>query len=381
MSTDVGLTLDPWFLAEPRDDLLRRAAGEIAPDRIILPIVTGPLNRVRRFGNSPGQRFATSGGWHFSPDLRRYDSTRIRPRVAAWCRSRDILPRLLERIGASAPRCIFRVDVNAAAASLDSNAVARRRSAWGDERRDLPACACNPDLRELLRCTLDDLTRFEPAGFEIAGFDTDPPRDPPDHRWNSDAESLLDLCFCESCRQTAAAGGVNADSAARSVQVEFARSLDPESPGKASLLDEPAIAAYLHARRCDCAAWLQRLVDRFDRYAFFVFDPSIPSFRGRQSPAEPNVIARARFGSPRRPSWDAFPSDASHAADLAGWALPVGRSHFADGAEFVRVVSLCFTLGVRLLDFEDLYESPVDALTWLRQALRYARRQEIAPSR
>ena len=61
-----------------------------------------------------------------------------------------------------------------------------------------------------------------------------------------------------------------------------------------------------------------------------------------------------------------------------GWraqAMPTGWPAFRQAAEVVQSVKVTLDRGVEIFDFEELTENPVEAYTWVRQAVRFARRE------
>jgi hypothetical protein len=57
-----------------------------------------------------------------------------------------------------------------------------------------------------------------------------------------------------------------------------------------------------------------------------------------------------------------------------GVTLPVWRPTIAQAGDLVRVVSTAAKAGVTFFDFEGTDEAPGEAITWLKQAVRFARR-------
>ena len=55
-------------------------------------------------------------------------------------------------------------------------------------------------------------------------------------------------------------------------------------------------------------------------------------------------------------------------------ALAVWRPAFREAAELVRLVAEAVGLGISAIDFEGLTEAAPEAVTWLKQAVRFARR-------
>ena len=165
--SEFGLVLPPWNHSQEPDGLLDRVLGEVGIDHLSVPAVTGEVAQFRLSSLPQPPLFYSEGGWHFPPEARLYASTGCRPRVARYLGSRDPVGRLCEYAGRQRLSVYFRVDLPAVRSLVEQNVGLRCRSAWGDELPSFGPCVCNPDFRELLRATLLDLTRYEPAGFTL----------------------------------------------------------------------------------------------------------------------------------------------------------------------------------------------------------------------
>jgi hypothetical protein len=339
MAAQFGIVLPLWSYAADGGVLLDRAAGEVGLDHVTVPVVTGPQAAFRLYCDAEKPHFHTVGGWHFPPTAKCYALAGVRPARAAWCGAADYLGRLQEHAGRLSLRLVLRVDVRAVPALVEHEPHLCQRNAWGQEVPSAGACACNPVVRELLRATLEDLRRYQPAAYELVEFAPDMAIDRAATRplaWNAPLRRLADVCFCASCRQTAERAGIDADAAGRSVRVQIERGLGDRPPET-----NPVVNEYIAARTADTSAWLAAVAasDQDRRYL--------------------TRLAR-------------FPEGPSAATD--GLTLPVWRPAFAEAAALVRTVADAVGSGGRFFDFEGLDEAPPDAVTWLKQAVRFARR-------
>jgi hypothetical protein len=189
--------------------------------------------------------------------------------------------------------------------------------------------------------------------------------------WNPAARVLLDVCFCSACRAIAEQAGVDPQQVARSVRVHVDR-LSACPPMSADCVEDDTIQAYRSSRATDCAGWLTRLGEAISaRRLYLVHEVGVPLPYSADLPMQ----RLARLPT------DSVPPD-EHIADLrqpvelrpAGWIVPVGRPTFDSAAPLVRLISEAVAAGVRYFDFEGLPTAPSEAVTWLKQAVRFARR-------
>lgn len=377
--SDFGLVYPLWTDPQAPGILLDRAVGEIGFDHLTLPVVTGPRERFRCAPADPPHTFATEGGWHFTPEAENYRGGPLRPRAARWFGKRDLLGRLCEYAGARDVALLVRVDLRAVGALVEHEPHLRTRDAWGDDVVSAGACPSNPDLRELLRATLDDLQRYAPAGFQLADWIPDLPINrhlPRPLDWHPLVRRLLDICFCTACRQAAASAGIDPDQAARSVRVHIERLLTQSRDHRdAAVSSDPVLEAYVQARLRDTAAWLGRLSEAgaVKRWSLLC-DPQVHESTGpflAESTLVPVLRTDRLSGTLDEQELSRL---ACAGAPPCGLALPVWRPFFDQPDQFVRVVTEVTRAGVTFFDFEGLDEAPDEAFTWLRQAVRYARR-------
>ncbi|MEW6198993.1 MAG: hypothetical protein AB1601_10070 [Planctomycetota bacterium] len=374
MPPSFGMVMGPWNDAADGRVGLERAAGEAGLDHVTVLAVSGPLVQWRLDEHSETPLFVTEGGWHFPPTAKLYAGVGLRPVRARWLGSGDPLEGLCRQAERLGLRVVVRVD-GLAAGVLPESAQLGRRNAWGQELATAGACPCNPAVRELIRATLDDLRRYGPADVELAD-------DGPDHAlpapvgealaWHPAARAVGAVCFCPACRQIAARAGVDPLSAARSARVLLGQ-LAREPSSSATLRDDPVLGAYLAARTADHDAWLRRLADADTQRRHLLVRPA-DAAEGR--PTSLDVVLRWTAGTTGAPGGTAGPTIAGDLSDghIVGWSVSAWRPVFGAAAELVRWAAEATQRGATWFDFEGLDTAPPDAVTWLRQAVRYARR-------
>lgn len=397
MPAQFGLVLPLWSCAADDGALLERAAGAVGLDHVTAPAVTGPASAFRPACDPQAPHFHSAGGWHFPPAPRLYTGT-ARPLRARWAGTSDTLARLRERAARLGLRLSLRIEPLTLPALVEQWPHLARHNAWGQPIADAGPCPGNPDLRELIRATLADLARYEPAIIELGDWAPRPAAGagpPAPLTWHPGIARLAAICFCPSCRLAAGRAGIDPDQAARSARVEIERLWAASQAAEREL--DPVLAAYESAQAADWQLWLAQLAAGHRGPEHFLLAPA-------PAPAAPAPAATARAPTPSAdaPAPASAPADEpaaplprgwhmlarfaapgqlpaprgsdSHPPAPAGLALPAWRPAFSDAAELVRTVAAAAEAGVWFFDFEHLDEAPADAVTWVKQAVRYARR-------
>ncbi len=379
MSGDFGIVYPLWTDPQGPGRLLDRAVGEVGLDHLTIPVVTGPHEQFRLRPAQPPHCFHTEGGWHFPPDLTGYRGGPVKPRLARWFGKRNVLGRVCEYATGQDVALIFRIDLRAVTGLVEHESHLRTRNAWDDEVIPAGPCASNPELRELLRGTLDDVLRYEPAGFQLVDWAPDAPVDRCRRRpldWQPLARKLADVCFCPTCRHVATVAGIDPDHAARSVQVHVERLLtQPEDDDVAAKArEDEVINAYVQARWQDTTAWLRRLAEMHrGRRRYFLADAAACESVGPLLGEETFLLVLRTFGPFRTADGATFAAICS-SQKARGLTLPIWRPSVDQAGELVRQVSTVTHAGLDFIDFEGLDEAAEEAITWLRQAVRFARR-------
>ena len=184
-------------------------------------------------------------------------------------------------------------------------------------------------------------------------------------------------CFCESCRQVAVRADIDADLAARSVRVHFDRlaAQPPVNGADEAIVTDELLAAYQASRAADLNAWLAQVAEHHAcRRRFRLTELGAAGDAGDTS-AGWSPLGRT-VCSTQDPA--TFESDiARHLNETpspAALCLPVWRPLVAEAGDLVRLVNDAAAAGAGFFDFEGLHEAAPEALVWLHQAVRFARR-------
>ena len=374
MNGRYGLVYPLWCYAGGQDDLLDRALGEVGADFCTLPLVTGPLSRLTPWTERSTAMFQTRGGWHAPLHAQRATTVLKRIRQASWFGKRDILAKVLDVLRTRRLPAGARIDLRAAAALAPHGEHLAAINAWGDADPSAGACVLNDEVRELLRATLECVADLGFAGYQTVDWCVDCAANRHTGRaldWHPTVRRLLDICFCAACRQAAAEDDIDPDQVARSVRVHAERGLlNPEHDLAAAVAADELLTRYWGARTNRNDAWLDRLAAQHTTLrATHVCDTE---FFGEPASLYQRVEPLARIHEPL-PEKNADATPFWHPAKAL--TLPAWRPMFTHADDLVRFVLEAQHAGVARFEFEDLDAAPDEAITWVRQAVRFARRE------
>jgi hypothetical protein len=178
------------------------------------------------------------------------------------------------------------------------------------------------------------------------------------------------MCFCPSCRQTATIAGYDPDQAARSALVHAERAWNAAPGVENSVRADELLAAYRRVRAEANQAWLRRLMEQHASVAWFaehLCDDAV---------VLPPEMARIIHVADRPSAERLAASELQRRVpNEFGVSAPVWQPAFAEASELVAWVSDAVRRGIWHFDFRGLDEAPADTATWLRQAVRFARRE------
>lgn len=386
MAAEFGLYYPPWNYTGKPDDLLDRVAGEVGIDHVTVPVVTGEQTQFRLSRLHDEPYFHTEGGWHFPAQAALYRASGVRPRQAKWFGTRDVLDRIRKRADELGARLILRIDLPMVPGILDQASGMRYQSAWG-ELPSFGPCICNPQFRELVHAALADLRRYDPGGFELANLCLEPWQRTFAIQRLGDITQLGDaasMCFCAACRQIATMAGADAEQAARSSRAcgESLADRPPEQLGGVTPTPDDNLQAYKAARRTDCVRWLERMAEDHPGKRMVLVEPRAGVDRDLDSLVGTGWISLGR--SFRQALWVSVSiirgktknrPPLLEISGRTGLQLPVWAAAGISADGLVELVAYAAREGVRFFDFECVEESPPGVLTWLKQAVRYARRE------
>jgi hypothetical protein len=272
----------------------------------------------------------------------------------------------------------------------------RMRTAWGGELGGYGACASSPVFRELVQATVADLQGYEPDAFELdrvrAGEDELPLGIQRPPLWEGLLKYWVRTCFCPACRQTASRAGVDVSAAARVVQDfghEYARTgFTPELTEKLE-----SLGPYWNARRADLDKWIENLAQTLAPQTVYAIGEPVVDGLVKRLERDERYDARDGAGREQPPrsarphkegngvhagtgeGAEPYLAAGSEPAPIMGLIWNLFEPQTEAGDSLVRSLSHAVGLGFQFFEFERVTEMPELAVTWLKQAVRYARRQ------
>ncbi|RIK66020.1 MAG: hypothetical protein DCC65_11310 [Planctomycetota bacterium] len=375
----------PWDLTdEGPDAALARLAGELGVDGVTVAVVHPGIHELR--GRPLGGRWAFRCGAaaHFQPDAPRYAAARIRPITAAWMKSRNPLEHIARIAERERLRLRVSIDPCRGRELVERFSHAACMDLFG-EASDTRLCPSNPEVRAYIAALAEDLVSNYPVeAVELAGADFGDPS-----QARSLADSGVDLppadrvlfswCFCAACRQRAADSGVSAEAAAAVLQDRLAAAARLEMRDHATFADViagcPELAAYQRVRAESVTSLVRSVKAKCPYRVVYLLDGDLTA-----SGVDPVALADACDAL--NTSFDAghrsTELSAGHGAVLRKSVevrLTCRPPLAPDGPALVARTHEASQAGFDSITFENYGLTPEPCLDWVRQAVRYARRE------
>ena len=376
-----------WDLEdEGIDAVLDRLHGQVGATGISVATSYHSVDHLRIHAGVSSRVYRADGGIYFQPDADHYAATRIKPIVAGGIKSRNPLARIAEA-------CARRhMNLRSWTVCCHNSALVARHESMAVKNvfgviNPPRLCSANPDVRAYLRALVGDLSsnyplqavELEAALFadsahyhrhQKTGIQFGPPE-----------RLLLNLCFCESCRQAASQAGVDVEAAARSAKVRLEKVFEAGRPGAMSidnLLGEDGPIRRFCNWRLGAMAQLLAELKKSCRTKLVLYDESDRVTGESDLPVlAENVDAVLGFCySPRIEDVEATIQRLSRAKKPP--AVEAGFHAFPpvcpDAPTLVREMTRAAELGVRSVNVYNYGIMPEANLDWVRQAIRSASR-------
>jgi hypothetical protein len=377
-----------WDLVdEGIDEALDRLKGEAGVTGISLAVTYHSIEQLRPHPGVSPRTFRSPGGAQFQPVPEFYAATRIRPVVAPWLKKSNPLAAVSQGCEKRGLKLRAWTVCCHGSATVAKYPVFAMKDVFGDPSATW-MCPVNPDVREYLRALVEDLTThylFDTIELERPSF----PEKLHSHAHHKMGvalgpvgEFLYNLCFCESCRQTAKRDGVDVEAAAAAATDGLTAILsdgDLEASSRESFLSEnPDLATFVDWRCRQVTSLVASLkqaspvrvvVHRVgDRY---------------MTATDWRAVAGACDGllAPCSYSADAMASLVQEVCGDTGDMSGVELSFKActpqcpSAEAFVSAVAGAARLGVRSVDVYNYGLLPMGRMEWVRRASRYAQRE------
>jgi len=370
------------------DDVLDYLQGEMGITGLSVATSYPEIDQLRPRDAIKPRIFRSAGGVQFQPQSAHYHSTRMRPVVAAWLKKSNPLTAVAE---ACAKR---HLRLRAWHVCCDSPVTASRyagntvKNVFGDSSRRW-LCPANPDVREYLRATVEDLSEHYP--FET--IELDRLSFPSAKRGMAPLQTgidlgemgtwLTDLCFCESCRQSATREGIDVEAASQSAQATLRQLFDTgettQLPLHEFIADQPALQTYV-SWRCEQVTSLVHTIKQACRCRLVVhrkgtslreatdFTAIAQQCDGLLTSCSPleGEMLESQIGSTCQQTGDI------NRVELGLTACSPACPNYDT---LVRAMSEAARQGIRRIGIANYGLLPAPRLAWIRQATRYAQRE------
>lgn len=384
----------PWDLEdEGHGRALGRLAGEIGVDAISVGAVLDDLTEFRSREFKGARTITRRAAAHFQPSGKHYENTRLRPTAAGWMKTRNPLAKISDLAGQHSLKCRAW-----AVCCRNSHLAARQPLAacvdvFGDPI-DARLCPSNPDVREYVAALVEDLSSNYPLdGIELddLGFGGS---ERSHVRFNTGVAFgsiggigiLRDWCFCPSCRQRAQEADIDVQEVTAAVLECLGPILRGEPTGSATIGDalgeRPCLGAY-HDMRCETVRTLVQMVrKRTDKPLWL--HAAVDRFR---SGADPSILRECCDGLIVAPVDETAPILSDRVEEVVRSCggpdrIEVGTfcypPHVTDGPALVTWVRQAWQRGHAAIGFSNYGAAPEPCLDWVRQAIRFARRDARA---
>jgi hypothetical protein len=365
MKPSFGIVYPLWNALGADPDRFEQVVGEVGVDHVTVPVITGPVAEFHLTPNADAAPlFTTEGGWHYAPDTAPYRAAAAKPVRARWTKQRNMLDAFVQRCREHQLALFFRVDLRHEPHNLEGTASVQWRDAWGQPLPAGGACVLAPEVRELARAACEDLKRYEPEGLQLVDWTVDPRQPARAHplAWCASAARLAATCFSPAARQSALTADLDPDRVAACVREQVLASVcGPATDADAT---PEIVQAYQQVLEDDNQRWLEQ------------WAAAVPF--GRKLLLS-SVTDHAPVGGWERLISAGEPADLDRGITACGnsdgnLALPVWKPTFGESQDLVRTITQAREAGAAFFDFEGVHTAPHEAITWLKQAVRFARR-------
>ncbi|MBN2562213.1 MAG: hypothetical protein JXQ75_14915 [Phycisphaerae bacterium] len=384
----------PWDIEdEGTEAALGRMAGDIGLDAVSVATTCRDVKAFRARAVSGPKTIERDAAAHFRPDGKCYVNTRLRPVAASWMKSRNPLEKIAREADKQGLKLRAWTVCCHGSAMLSRYPTASCTDLFGDPSSTW-LCPSNPDVREYVAALAEDLSTNYPLeavelmDFGFSGLHV--------HRYvqmgflPGDVETtLLGWCFCSSCRQRAMDAGIDVEAVVGSATGHIDRMLRVEQPLHASfqslLADDDHLSAY-HRMRVDAVTSLLRMVRSRTRARLLIDVPSVPG-GSRDTGVEPAEMGQhcdgfllpfPRADAPDERQFFGALVKVAGGADRIDVSMACCPPGVKDAQTLVAQVHRASREGCRSIGFFNYGLAPEPCLDWVRQAVRFARRESEA---
>lgn len=303
-------------------------------------------------------------------------------------KSRDPFSRIAGTCESMGVGLILRASCLRNAALVHKYPMAACIDVFGDVSRDR-LCPANPDVREFIAAMATDLAEsYSAQRIELADVLFNTSRDGREASMGVElkgaAQGLQDWCFCPACRQRAADAGCHVDAVLANVQQWLNRAFERTIGGKlddvnagimAAIGDDADLRSYQASRRASERSLIATIHAKLgDTLAIPVNDDAeLAAIAPIATELGVSLVARYRKPASASPIPGAV--DALGGAEDVSVRFDAYPPHAESGPALVSAVHDIVTAGHGRVGFHADGLLPAPCLDWVRQAVRYARRE------
>jgi hypothetical protein len=378
----------PWDLEEEGiEAAIDRMAGEIGVDAVSIATTLPSVSEFRARAFATHRTVEYDAAAHFQPVAKHYAGTRIRPIAAPWMKSRNPL----EKIAQYAEKQGLKVRAWTTCCHGSAMVARHRMAACVNVFGDLSPswmCPSNPDVREYVAALVEDLTTHYPLDtIELDGADFGGPTHSHKHARSGVGggpveQVLLSWCFCPSCQQRARDGGLDVEAVAAAAASQLGQMMLAKIPSHNdfdSLLASDANLAAYYKMRVEVVTSLARLIRGRTKARLVVHHETPTCFSAADAVALSEVCDGLVIPAPHqvRPQDPEPRLQYAWGVEKTQLAQPCHPPHIEDGPALVSTVHHAAQTGCAAIGFSNYGVAPEPCLDWVRQAVRYARRESM----
>lgn len=364
------------LLDEGVEDAFARLRGEIGIDGVVIDAAAPARLALRpRVTQSPKIASHEAAVW-FQPESRCYSATRLRPNPAKAIKARNALALLCNEAASQGMVVRLRIDPLDNVVLADRNPTTSCVDVFG-RVHESRLCPSNPDVREFAASLVEDVsTNFECESVELLNFDFGAGLYSGGelvHGFvHGNLKSMpLGWCFCPACRQRAMERDVDSDAAGADVQAHLSRVFELQSTDDAADLigKNEHIAGYQRSR-VETITSLMKMIRRRAKKPMHLRDSGDSLGAGLDCEAVAEfcdgfVLTKPCGGN--RPAMKPLTLEiACHPPHTTHGPALVSAVHDASSGKYG---SICFS---------EYGPAPKPCLEWVRQAIRFARRESAS---
>ncbi|MFQ5590614.1 MAG: hypothetical protein ACE5HE_05590 [Phycisphaerae bacterium] len=370
----------PWDLIdEGVDAVLDCLQGEVGVDGLTVWAATPPVLQLRMRSVEP-RVFRTDGGAAFQPCADHYTTSRCKPIVAEWVKTRNPLATIAEACAKRNLRLRARVSATLTGRLVDHNPHMASKSVFGTYSR-ASACLANPDVQEYLcglatdLCATYGLSGLAVTDLQSGWVEAFSERLQPASVLGDEQRRLLSICSCESCYQKTGAAGVDLNRVLQWANTRLQRSLDAGCAGNTTgndTVDVESPLADLHRWR---AAELEALLTRISSTCLGELLLDIRGWHSSGSMEYLDTLLPIPAGAIIRVAGaEELPATPRPEARRTEISVPTGALIGTRDGEFVSMAYRAAEMGFSAVEIDHYGVATSAVLTTVKQAARFARR-------